>query len=169
MTTATAAARPPFILSSYLDACFDPNTRRKIISNTVQALLPHRLEFDTIAFRGISGALVAPEVAQYLQKHLLLVRKGENRHSSYEVEGNLRTQKYVIVDDIVCSGDTIDAIRREIAEAQRRRDEPLGECFGIALYMFEREGREIWSDEQKERFGVQHVWCTKPPDWFSLP
>lgn len=168
MTTATHSHRSPIIRSDYLDPCLDPNDRRKLISCTVQTLLPHRLEFDTIAFRGMSGALIAPEIAQYLQKPLLLVRKGENKHSCFEVEGNIHTERYLIVDDFISSGNTIKEIRLKIEEAQRNLGiSPQGICWGIALYKKTR-------DEDTEKYyrgltGIERIFLTSPPAWYSLP
>ena len=71
--------------------------------------------FDTIAFRGMSGALISPQVAIAMQKHLILVRKGnESSHSDYLVEGYKAAQRYVILDDFVSTGATRDAIKESV-------------------------------------------------------
>ena len=64
-------------------------------------------EFDTIALRGMSGALMAPILSIILGKPFTMVRKeGEGSHSSLPIEGCISFQTYVIVDDFVVSGET---------------------------------------------------------------
>jgi hypothetical protein len=72
------------------------------------------VDFDTIAFRGNSGACFAPIIAHLMGKKLILVRKSEARgHSAYLVEGETRPRKYIIMDDFIAGGNTW----REIHEA----------------------------------------------------
>lgn len=69
-----------------------------------------RVKFDAIAFRGLSGALVAPSIAIMMNKHLLAVRKtGDTDHSKYRVEGYMGCP-YIIVDDLIESGETMETI-----------------------------------------------------------
>jgi len=88
------------------------------------------VEFDTIAFRGMSGALVAPIVARDLKKEIILVRKekGDN-HSGYTVEGHIGAKKYVILDDFISSGATVREIIKEVQAAT-----PTAELVGGAFY-----------------------------------
>ncbi len=82
---------------------------KQCIQDTVEALAPKIHDFDVIAIRGNSGAIVGGAVAAELEKSLLLVRKPtENSHGS-PVETSLRldTYRYVVVDDFVSSGETI--------------------------------------------------------------
>jgi orotate phosphoribosyltransferase len=70
-------------------------------------------DYDCIAFRGVSGAVVAPVVAYQLGKGLIPVRKGENAHSTNSIEvGNHDYKRYLIVDDFIDSGDTVVAIEK---------------------------------------------------------
>jgi adenine/guanine phosphoribosyltransferase-like PRPP-binding protein len=86
-------------------------------------LIRDRVGLDTfrnIAFRGISGALVAPALAVLLEKNLLVVRKpNESAHTRSLVEGNKSHAPYIIVDDFISSGDTI----RHIVEAVKAFDD----------------------------------------------
>jgi len=73
------------------------------------------IEFDTIAFRGMSGALVAPIVARDLKKEIILVRKtGEDNHSGYSLEGHIGAKKYVILDDFISTGKTVREIIKQV-------------------------------------------------------
>jgi adenine/guanine phosphoribosyltransferase-like PRPP-binding protein len=68
-------------------------------------------DFDTIAFRGMSGAFLGPSIATAMEKQMILVRKPEDKtHSKMRVEGNRAANRYVIVDDFIASGDTKRAI-----------------------------------------------------------
>jgi adenine/guanine phosphoribosyltransferase-like PRPP-binding protein len=84
-------------------------------------------EYDTIAFSGYSGALIAPYLALSLGKDLVLVRKDSDKCvSSYKVEGNRAIKKYIIVDDLVSSGRTANRIYEKIKEQV-----PDAECLGV--------------------------------------
>jgi len=147
-----AKRHAPRIHSSYLYVALDPHRLAKIVAATVKALQPHKHEFDTIAFRGASGSLVGPAVALRLRKHLLLVRREEDRdasHSGLLVEGNLNTERYVIVDDFVSSGNTVAKIIEAIKEHQKQEYDhakaytaaeelgtlpPIGSCHLVVCY-----------------------------------
>jgi adenine/guanine phosphoribosyltransferase-like PRPP-binding protein len=58
---------------SYLT--LNPRKLKNRIQKCVNILTPLKNNFDSIAFMGISGALVAPAVASELGKHLIAVRK----------------------------------------------------------------------------------------------
>jgi adenine/guanine phosphoribosyltransferase-like PRPP-binding protein len=99
---------PSIKCASHLIRPLDPTTRRDTIEKIIEVL--KRYDFDAIAFRGLSGALVAPTVAMLMDKTLLAVRKGERCHSSHTVEGDYNAQRYVILDDMISSGDTVKDI-----------------------------------------------------------
>lgn len=88
------------------------------------------LNFDAIAFTGLSGAVLASAVAMRMNKLLYCVRKsGENRHSDYDVEGPLGALRYVIIDDLIQTGGTI---RRIISQV--RNHDNKAKLVGIWLY-----------------------------------
>ena len=67
-------------------------------------------KIDTIAFRGMSGALIAPTVADRLKIPMVMIRKGENTHGKH-VEGKTKEiNNYIIIDDFVATGATIESI-----------------------------------------------------------
>jgi len=117
-----------------------------VIKGVRAIVAKNALEFDTIVFRGMSGTLIAPVVAFTLEKELLLVRKKkEDCHSWYSIEGNLAMQKYIVLDDCICSGDTLSAVFSAINEEGQRLRDNLREncdidkatCVGIVLYNYE--------------------------------
>ena len=83
----------------------------------------------SIAFRGMSGAVIAPIVAHELDLGLIVVRKpNDSSHSENRVEGE-RHKPYVIVDDFVSTGTTVLAIIEAI------EDSGMGQsCLGVILY-----------------------------------
>jgi len=88
--------------------------------------------FDAIAFRGNSGALIAPTLALALDKTMLMIRKNcpcgihSFSHSSHEVEGDYGAKTYIIADDIISSGTTAQAIVEEIKKVA-----PKAKCLGV--------------------------------------
>ena len=130
------------LVTEYLT--LSPRKLASRIRNVVKAIRASKIQFDAIAYRGNSGALIAPGVAIALNKPLILVRKNnENSHSSYSVEGYVRPEcSYIIVDDFVSSGATIEAITVDITQ-----EVPDTLCVGVFLY--EKGGYRDFSLEYK--------------------
>lgn len=105
-------------------------TRQLITEEAINIL--RGVPFDSIAFSGVSGALVAPMVASALGKELILVRKKQDtdNHSGLRVEGFLDAQRYVFLDDLIGSGSTF---RRVIEEVHGFA--PKATCIGIYQYI----------------------------------
>lgn len=120
----------PNIQSAYLRSALDPKLLAEFMKKTVPWLA--QFNFDAIAFRGVSGALVAPLLAYTMDKPLIVVRKPqavESRHAQLEVEGDCNAQRYLIVDDFCSTGKTVAAILEGVYEfaAQAR-------CIGGLFY-----------------------------------
>jgi adenine/guanine phosphoribosyltransferase-like PRPP-binding protein len=118
---------PEYRHSGYFSRCIERDRLRETIPQAVKILKKHK--FDAIAFRGLSGALVGPLLAYLLKKTVIAVRKPADLHSShgyYMVEGDTSAQKYVIVDDFICSGETAAVIIMEIFNTA-----PHAQCVGI--------------------------------------
>ncbi len=82
---------------------------KEAIHEAVVSLL--EVEFDTIAFCGMSGALFGPVLAHRMDKKMILVRKADDkRHSSYDEEGYKNAERVLIVDDVCSSGATVKHI-----------------------------------------------------------
>jgi len=127
------------ILTSYLDRALDPERREVVIYRATQIL--RHVQFDTIAFMGLSGALIAPIVAYKMEKGVLAVRKDLGGHSPLLVEGNIGSQKYVIIDDFTSTGETVYLIRKRIHAVA-----PEAECVGIYEY-FNHGFNAYWLDK----------------------
>jgi hypothetical protein len=153
---AVAKSHQPRILSGWLEDVLDPDGLTAAIRLT--AGLIKKMEagpsiygdqvpkIDAIAFRGMSGALVAPAVASLLGRQLIMVRKPElSTHSTRRVEGDVTARYYVVVDDFVYSGETLGTIISDIAEWQRSKDQNPATCVGIIPYL--RMSDKVWFEE----------------------
>lgn len=123
--------------NSYFHKFLDGAKLAKISADCAANL--KRYEFDAIAFRGMSGAMIAPPVAALMGKTLILVRKpGESTHSSDTVEGDVRyIKRYVILDDFVATGNTAREIQRAIQQYN-----PKAVCLGVL------EAHELFAAQQ---------------------
>lgn len=116
------------IQTDYLDKAIDIKQLPKTINKLVAKIRKSKIKFDTIAFRGNSGAIVAPLVAIKLKKELLLIRKGAS-HASLKIEGNCNVENYIIIDDVIETGTTIKTIINGISKFA-----PDARPVGIFLY-----------------------------------
>jgi adenine/guanine phosphoribosyltransferase-like PRPP-binding protein len=104
--------------------------RNKIIIKAVCDLRKIADTFDSIACCGVSGLMVVPQIAEILNKNIVIVRKPEEkRYSEFYIEG-VSPFRYVVVDDLICSGDTFKWIRQAIHE-----DNPKASCVGLYCYI----------------------------------
>lgn len=101
--------------------------RQLIVKEAVKRLKSCSIEFDAIAFRGMSGALIAPCIADALGKEIICVRNPSTQsHSDYRVEGLETTCKYIIVDDFVCVGVTVESIAEDVKQFLNENSELVG-------------------------------------------
>lgn len=122
----------PVINSVYLTVAFNHNTLHQRVTDICKFLrnkYRNNPEKPTLVFRGLSGALIVPLLAYKLKYPLLTVRKNENSHTSNIVEGNISFTKYVIVDDFICTGETIEQIQKNVY-----RNNNKATLDGIVLY-----------------------------------
>ena len=108
-----------------------PEQRDKALRRAVKIL--KAVEFDTIAFTGVSGGIFAPLLALRLKKELLVVRKKQdtdNHSFERKVEGYFHAQKYLFVDDLISSGKTAARVHRVIKE-----EIPEATCIGFYGYV----------------------------------
>lgn len=104
--------------------------RNKVIIKAVCDLRRIADSFDSIACCGVSGLMVVPQVAELLNKHIVIVRKkDEKRYSDFYIEG-VSPFRYVIIDDLICSGNTMKWIQNAIHE-----DNPKARCVGLYCYI----------------------------------
>lgn len=106
------------VLSSYLESVMTPESYQRTLNRAIDKIERSNIQFDTIAFRGVSGAAIGFPLAALLNKNVLVVRKYEdNSHSRRGVEGNLVDgAKVLIVDDFIFSGQTIETIQNSLSD-----------------------------------------------------
>jgi adenine/guanine phosphoribosyltransferase-like PRPP-binding protein len=88
---------------------------------------------------GISGTVLLPWLSDLTGIPFAIVRKdGASNHSNSPIEGVpfARNGQYVIVDDFVSEGDTVDRVVRVM-----KRRLPGWECVGVLLYAREQANR----------------------------
>ena len=103
--------------------------RNKIIIKAVCRLRRIEKDFDSIACCGVSGLMVVPQIAELLNKHIIVVRKGERCYSEFRTEG-VAPFRYIILDDLICSGSTVKHIKKVIKD-----DYPRAHCSGVYCYL----------------------------------
>ena len=88
---------------------FNPADLADIAQKCAAAL--EGMDYEFLAFRGMSGAVITPLLAIIVGKPFVVVRKpGEAHHSGTKVEGYKGRGEYIIVDDFVCTGSTVRAM-----------------------------------------------------------
>ena len=125
------------IIPDYSAEFLTPAKLRRAVQRCLRVIRKRKLKFDAIAFRGLSGAVVAPMVALALKKTMIAVRKSHSH--GVKVCGDLGAQSYLIIDDFISSGETVRKIVTSIERASL--DEPT--CVGAVLYAAPRSFRKV--------------------------
>lgn len=129
----------------YLQGVLHPQSRKEVLARLLAAVKKYGLKFDAVAFRGHSGLLAGPMLADALDKPMLVVRKEAEKHdshssasveASHHVDRFQRSFKYVIVDDLVGSGRTVRGIVESIEKASAfdLPQQSKRECVGVLVY-----------------------------------
>lgn len=119
--------------ASYTSKITSPHQLRKLVTALCKKIEAVPVpEFTSLACCGVGGIGVASLLAVRLKKSLTIVRKKADRHggchSDYPLEGRI-TKRYLIVDDCVASGCTVQHIFTTIGDviADAR-------CVGVLLH-----------------------------------
>jgi hypothetical protein len=131
---------------SHLNHVVDVEILPQVVDILVERISKSKIDFDAIAFSGMSGCLVGPLVAVALRKQMIFVRRGAKCHSDFTCEGYLRGPRchYLIVDDLICSGETVRNMHHELIKHWRKHNghAPLLEiampkptCVGMFMYL----------------------------------
>jgi adenine/guanine phosphoribosyltransferase-like PRPP-binding protein len=99
--------------------------------------LREEMGFKALACCGSSGMMAAAVLTVALDIPVVYVRKkDENSHGS-SVESNsvgIAIPKYLIVDDFICTGSTLDRVVDGIEKFADRNQMLRPECMGVYLY-----------------------------------
>jgi len=125
--------------------------RNKIIINAYSYLNKLDLYYDSIACCGTSGLMVVPQIAELLNKNIIVVRKKKDGYSDFMVEG-AATNLYIIIDDLICSGGTVKHIIKNI-----RRETPRSKCVGVYCYMPEESSYRNCPEYCKRDLGIPYL------------
>lgn len=125
--------------------------RNKIIINTYSYLNKLDIDYDSIACCGTSGLMVVPQIAELLNKNIIVVRKQKDGYSDFMVEG-AATNNYIIIDDLICSGGTVKHIIKNI-----RRETPRSKCIGVYCYMPEESSYRNCPEYCKRDLGIPYL------------
>lgn len=123
--------------TSYLQHVFEPGLFQRAVDKTLHTAesLKRSTGFDTIAFSGMSGAAMAFMLSHWMNVPLLCVRKREDtshyvKSTRKFLEGNAQdVRKYLIVDDFISGGGTVQYMIDTIREANL-----YAECVGMLMY-----------------------------------
>jgi orotate phosphoribosyltransferase len=102
------------VISHYMHKVLDQKERYLALRSAKKTLKP--LEIDVIAISGMSGIFGAL-LAEKMKSGLILVRKtDDNTHSCFSREGHVldHHDRWIIVDDLIDSGETIRRIHRSL-------------------------------------------------------
>jgi adenine/guanine phosphoribosyltransferase-like PRPP-binding protein len=159
----------PQIHSDYLGSVFQKDKLDSFLKKAVK--LVKQYDFQAFAFRGMSGALVAPVLAHMTDKTLIMVRKPKiyeqtetdestSYHSYLRVEGDRAVERYVIIDDMVCTGRTVNSIVQAISEFQ-----PAARCLGFLFYSDVMCGGCVKIRTHTLPTALQPYVCAEPEGW----
>lgn len=142
--------------SRYLEKGFEPSYAKSVVRSFKAALKDKVFgDFEAIAVRGVSGMLFGPMLAHMTKKRLSVIRKPrETKHTNRILEGVHDTKRYVIVDDFVSSGETVQAIVCGMKQSPFR-PMPAG------LFM--------WCRDSCDGYGLMHGCYSEPTLWEGLP
>jgi orotate phosphoribosyltransferase len=122
--------------ASYLEKVMTFKNRVKTLKSAKKVIKKKiGMKFDTIAVTGVSGLVFGTVLAHELKKNLCVVRKQDGSHSHLKVESGQSGQgRYIIVDDLIESGNTIRRINSEIQSSDGKDCPNPSVCVGIYLY-----------------------------------
>lgn len=117
--------------AKWLERVVSKDKVKKTVALAKRRIRSKAVEFDTIVFCGVSGALFGPVLAYEMKKEIVVVRKQETErsHSYHKCEGYTGSKRFLIVDDIIDSGSTM----RYALQAMKNFS-PDAECVGAYLY-----------------------------------
>ena len=105
--------------AGYLNCLFDKKDMSKAIDKMKDALEPKLHLFDGFVVTGLSGIGMGFILAKELGKKVVVIRKGEDCHSGWEIENLDRKNRLVFLDDFVANGHTIKRIYNKIEAAAK--------------------------------------------------
>ena len=125
--------------------------RNQVIMDTYTGLKKYDGSYDAIACCGTSGLMVVPQIAELLNKNIIVVRKNTDGYSDFMVEG-ASTRQYIIIDDLICSGSTVGHIIKNI-----KAELPIAKCVGVWSYMKDQCAYRTMPEYCKRDLGIPYL------------
>lgn len=123
--------------ASHLEA-LQPDLLAFFVKRAVKTIKRSKIQFDAVAFSGVSGLLVAPAVCAALSKPIIYVRKEKDNssqnHSSQRVEGYISAKTYLFFDDLISSGRTFITLRETLQKGPQEDYHNI-KCAGGYTYL----------------------------------
>jgi hypoxanthine phosphoribosyltransferase len=117
---------------------FHPDRFHKLVDETivkVRELKEKYPEIEALAACGHSGLMLVGAVSYALNMPQIAVRKSaDTEHDCYLADGWMGCRGYLVVDDLINSGDTIRRIRNHIRDTSEYFDRKP-KMVGVLLYM----------------------------------
>lgn len=135
--------------TSYLQCIYNsPEDYAALVAKVSKKVLELKevYEFHAIAFRGTSGAAMAYPVSVATGIPLICIRKPTEDAHGDPIEGSpeVDVKKYIIIDDFMASGNTVNTIIESLAEYNSKRTSI--ECSVIVLYGDDYNTYSTWQD-----------------------
>ncbi len=113
------AATMSFVDGGYFGEAF--KSAAELCSNAERTLRGLEIDFDSMVAIGLSGHMVLPLLARHFNVPFLALRKpGTYTHDDYGIgkfgRGTIG-RRWILVDDFICSGNTVRTAQQRIAEA----------------------------------------------------
>lgn len=93
------------------------------------------IDFDTFVGTGSSGNYLMHRLAERMGKHVLIVRKEQERrasHNAMEVIGSLG-RRWVFIDDFVSTGESFRRVRDAVREACFEAADKVGTAYDVSV------------------------------------
>lgn len=122
---------------SYGWSVYSPNEFKKKIDALCRSFNRLLIKPDAIAFQGSSGSAIAFPLSYKLKVPIIYIRKPDEHSHGHRLEGNIPKggiATYVIVDDLISSGATIQRIYTSIADRATELGCKTPKCTGVFLY-----------------------------------
>ncbi len=126
--------QPRHSCAGHLNHLIPPERLQQTVKLALAVL--NTYEYDTLAFSGLSGLILGPILCYLTSKEMIAVRKeNDNTHSFQSVEGYKHASRYIIIDDFICTGATVQRIVKHVSKFA-----PQAECLGVleCFYLEER-------------------------------
>jgi adenine/guanine phosphoribosyltransferase-like PRPP-binding protein len=153
------------VVTDYLGEVFHADLFQGMVVRAIAKarMLKEELGFEAIAFTGTSGSAIAYILGFTLDVPLICIRKeGESSHyfswddKRKQIEGYIGAKSYIIVDDFISSGKTVERIMRVIQD-----NCPECKCAGMLMYQQSEEKKEFFSKDENRPDAIPIYSCKR--------